>query len=207
MKTSKLAAVACASLSCVASGAVTTFDFEGSSVPSAFALTGYGGAYSQSVTSTNSYQGSKSLNLSLTDTGASQWATTMNVLPAAVQHVSFAIYDQYACAWHRGNGPIDSHRFGGLWHCQCRKGGDEFPIDRQSFNYDNSRAIPFAAWRPLCPWPAYQAQAVIEIKQQTNPRKKTSGKPQPRYPMKLKDLHCKHSNQHPRPAAGNHICS
>jgi hypothetical protein len=96
MKTSRNVILACAFLSCLASGAVSTFDFEGSGVPSAFALTGYGGAYSQSLTSTNSYQGAKSLNLSLTDTGASQWATTTIVLSETLQHVTFALYDQYA---------------------------------------------------------------------------------------------------------------
>jgi hypothetical protein len=78
------------------SGAVTTYDFEGSSVPSVFSLTGNGGAFSQSLTSTNSYQGSQAFRLSLTCNGGSQWATTMNSLPELVQHVTFSIYDQYA---------------------------------------------------------------------------------------------------------------
>jgi hypothetical protein len=77
-------------------GAVSTFDFEGSSVPSAFSLTGHGGAFSQSITSTNSFQGSQAMMLSLTCNGGSQWATTMNVLPELVSHVSFSFYDQYA---------------------------------------------------------------------------------------------------------------
>lgn len=77
-------------------GAVSVFDFEGSSVPSAFSLTGQAGAFSQSITSTNAYAGSQAMMLSLTCNGGSQWATTMNVLPELVSHVSFSFYDQYA---------------------------------------------------------------------------------------------------------------
>ena len=77
-------------------GAVSLFDFEGSGVPSAFSLTGQAGAFSQSITSTNSYAGSQAMMLSLTCNGGSQWATTMNVLPELVSHVSFSFYDQYA---------------------------------------------------------------------------------------------------------------
>jgi|GEM_PF-6522967 len=77
-------------------GAVSVFDFEGTSVPSAFSLTGQAGAFSQSITSTNAYAGSQAMMLSLTCNGGSQWATTMNVLPDLVSHVTFSIYDEFA---------------------------------------------------------------------------------------------------------------
>ncbi len=82
-------------------GAVSTFDFEGTSVPSAFSLTGQAGAFSQSITSTNAYSGSQALKLSLTCDGVSQWTQTTIVLPDVVQHVSFAIYDEFA-----GSSPV-----------------------------------------------------------------------------------------------------
>ena len=76
--------------------ATTLSDFEGASVPADFSLTGQAGAFSQSITSTNSYAGSNALSLSMTCNGGSQWATTMNVLPDLVSHVTFSIYDEFA---------------------------------------------------------------------------------------------------------------
>lgn len=87
-------------------GAVSVFDFEGTSVPSAFSLTGQAGAFSQSITSTNSYAGSKALSLNLTCTGPSQWAQTTITLPDVIQHISFAIYDEFA-----GSSPFYNYLF------------------------------------------------------------------------------------------------
>lgn len=84
-----------------AKAATTIYDFEEASVPSAFSLTGQAGAFSQSITSTNSYAGLKALSLNLTCTGPSQWVQTTIVLPDVVQHVSFAIYDEFA-----GDSPV-----------------------------------------------------------------------------------------------------
>lgn len=89
-----------------ARAATTLYDFEGASVPSAFSLTGQAGAFSQSITSTNSYAGSNALSLNLTCTGPSQWAQTTIVLPDVVQHVSFAIYDEFA-----GSSPFYNYFF------------------------------------------------------------------------------------------------
>ena len=82
-------------------GAVSVFDFEGSSVPSNFSLTGQGGAFSQSITSTNSYAGSNALSLNLTTTGAHHWAQSTINMPDRIEHVSFSIYDEFA-----GSSPV-----------------------------------------------------------------------------------------------------
>jgi hypothetical protein len=82
-------------------GAVSFFDFEGSSVPSNFSLTGQGGAFSQSITSTNAHAGSNALSLNLTTTGAHHWAQSTINMPERIEHISFSIYDEFA-----GNSPV-----------------------------------------------------------------------------------------------------
>lgn len=101
MRASKIAVLLNACFSCWASAAVSTYNFEGSSVPSQFVLTGNAGGYSQTLTSTNAFAGTQALSVNLNSTGVNNYAQSTITMPEKYQHVSFSLYDEFA-----GNSPV-----------------------------------------------------------------------------------------------------